>query len=66
VLGNDHALIVMGFNDDEVIIRDPLGPTSTNERRPWQYRVSWDRYMEVIAAQGNDAIAVAPKPADPV
>jgi hypothetical protein len=65
VLGNDHALIVMGFNNDEVIIRDPLGPTSTNERRPWQYRVSWDRYLEVIAAQGNDAIAVAPKPADP-
>jgi hypothetical protein len=65
VLGNDHALIVMGFNDTEVIIRDPLGPTSTNGRRPWQYRVSWERYLAVIAAQGNDAIAVAPRPATP-
>src|SRR5680860_180657 len=58
VLTNDHALVVMGFNDDDVIIRDPLGPTTTNEIRPWQYRVSWDRYLQVIAAQGNDALAV--------
>lgn len=60
VLTNDHALVVMGFNDEDVIIRDPLGPTSTNETRPWQYRVSWERYLNVIAAQGNDAIAVGP------
>ena len=60
VLTNDHALIVMGFNDSEVVIRDPLGPTTTNETRPWQYRVSWERYLQVIAAQGNDAIAVSP------
>lgn len=62
VLTNDHALIVMGFNADDVIIRDPLGPTSTNVQRPWQWRVSWTRFLEVIAAQGNDAIAVAPAP----
>ncbi len=62
VLTNDHALTVMGFNADEVIIRDPLGPTTTNYKRPWQYRVSWDRFLEVIAAQGNDAIAIAPFP----
>ena len=62
VLTNDHALTVMGFNADEVIIRDPLGPTTTNYQRPWQYRVSWDRFLEVIAAQGNDAIAIAPSP----
>ncbi len=60
VLTNDHALVVMGFNDDDVIIRDPLGPTSTNTNRPWQYRVSWDRYLAVIASQGNDAIAIGP------
>jgi hypothetical protein len=65
VLGNDHALIVMGFNKDDVIIRDPLGPTSTNAQRPWQYRVAWDRFLQVLAAQGNDGIAVAPKPAEP-
>lgn len=60
VLTNDHALIVMGFDARDVIIRDPLGPTTTNEIRPWQYRVSWERYLEVIAAQGNDAVAVGP------
>lgn len=60
VLTNDHALVVMGFNADEVIIRDPLGPTSTNWERPWQWRVRWDRFLEVLAAQGNDAIAIAP------
>lgn len=60
VLGNDHALIVMGFNDEDVIIRDPLGPTSTNTTRPYQYRVTWERYLEVFAAQGNDGIAVGP------
>ncbi|HVL23103.1 MAG TPA: C39 family peptidase [Thermomicrobiales bacterium] len=65
VLGNDHALIVMGFNAENVIIRDPLGPTSTNDRRPWQYTVSWERYLQVLAAQGNDGIAIAPKPAKP-
>jgi len=64
VLTNDHALTVMGFNADEVIIRDPLGPTTTNYERPWQYRVSWQRFLEVIAAQGNDAIAIAPAPGD--
>lgn len=62
VLTNDHALTVMGFNADDVIIRDPLGPTTTNYERPWQYRVSWERFLEVIAAQGNDAIAIAPAP----
>jgi hypothetical protein len=55
----------MGFNADEVIVRDPLGPTSTNLERPWQWRVSWTRFLEVIAAQGNDAIAIAPQPVDP-
>lgn len=62
VLTNDHALTVMGFNETDVIIRDPLGPTSTNTERPWQYTVSWERYLQVIAAQGNDAIAIAPAP----
>lgn len=60
VLTNDHALVVMGHNDSDIIVRDPLGPTTTNEIRPWQYRVSWERYLQVIAAQGNDAIAIGP------
>lgn len=62
VLGNDHALVVMGFDDNDVIIRDPLGPTSTNWNRPYQYRVAWDRFLPVFAAQGNDGLAVGPKP----
>ncbi len=62
VLTNDHALVVMGFNEADVIIRDPLGPTTTNRTRPWQYRVSWERFLEVIAAQGNDALAIGPAP----
>ncbi|HWV36273.1 MAG TPA: hypothetical protein VNZ55_11620 [Thermomicrobiales bacterium] len=62
VLGNDHALIVMGANADDVIIRDPLGPTSTNTERPYQYRVTWQRFLEVFAAQGNDGVAVGPAP----
>ena len=63
VLTNDHALVVMGFDETDVIIRDPLGPTTTNETRPWQYRVSWERFLEVIEAQGNDALAIGPAPA---
>lgn len=62
VFSNDHALVVMGFNDEHVIIRDPLGPTSTNWERPWQWRTTWTRFLEVLAAQENDAIAIGPNP----
>lgn len=60
VLSNDHALIVMGFDAEEVIIRDPLGPTSTNWERPWQWKTTWTRFLEVFASQGNDGIAIGP------
>lgn len=60
VFSNDHALAVIGYNDVDVVIRDPLGPTSTNERRPFQYRVTWDRFLEVFAAQENDGLAISP------
>ena len=59
VFSNDHALTVIGFNEEDVIIRDPLGPTSTNQRRPYQYRVAWDRFMVVLGAQGHDAWAIS-------
>ena len=62
VFSNDHALTVMGFNQSHVIIRDPLGPTSTNWERPWQWYTTWDRFLAVLASQGNDAIAVAATP----
>lgn len=60
VFSNDHALAAIAYNDADVVVRDPLGPTSTNDRRPYQYRVSWDRFLLVFAAQENDGLAVGP------
>lgn len=34
VLGNDHAVVVIGYNDAGPVIRDVLGPTNTNWERP--------------------------------
>ena len=58
VLGNDHAVVIMGFNASGVVIRDVLGPTSTNWERPYEYDVPWARFLEVLAAQDGDALAV--------
>jgi hypothetical protein len=60
VLGNDHAVVVMGFNSKNVVIRDVLGPTSTNWNRLYEYEVSWDRFMKSWGAQSFDGLAVAP------
>lgn len=60
VLGNDHALVVMGFNKDVVVIRDPLGPTSTGRQRPYGYDVPWKKFMAAWGAQEYDGLAVAP------
>lgn len=60
VLGNDHAVVVIGFNQDVVVIRDVLGPTSSNEQRPYEYEVSWETFLQVWAAQSNDGLAVLP------
>jgi hypothetical protein len=59
VLGNDHALVVMGFNEDVVVIRDPLGPTSTGRQRPYEYEVPWKKFMAAWGAQQYDGLAVA-------
>ncbi|HYO51093.1 MAG TPA: LysM peptidoglycan-binding domain-containing protein [Chloroflexia bacterium] len=61
VLGNDHALVVMGFNEKGVVIRDPLGPTSTNWQRKYEYDVPWERFMASWGAQEFDGLAVAPQ-----
>jgi LysM repeat protein len=61
VLGNDHALVVMGFNERGVVIRDPLGPTSTNWQRKYEYDVPWERFMASWGAQEFDGLAVAPQ-----
>jgi hypothetical protein len=60
VLGNDHAAIVMGYNDRVVVMRDTLGPTSSNWNRPYEYEVAWDRFLYCWAAQGSDGLAVGP------
>ena len=64
VLGNDHAVVVMGYNADVVVIRDTLGPTSTNWERPYEYEVPWDTFLPVWEAQGFDGLAMAPTTED--
>jgi Peptidase_C39 like family len=60
VLGNDHAVVVMGYNDDGVVIRDVLGPTNTNWERSHEYDVPWETFLDVFAAQGSDGVGVLP------
>jgi uncharacterized protein YvpB len=60
VLGNDHAVVVMGYNDDVVVIRDVLGPTNTNWERAYEYDVPWATFVAVFEAQGADGVAVLP------
>lgn len=60
VLGNDHAVVAIGFNADSVVIRDVLGPTSSNWQRPYEYEVAWDTFLASWGAQGFDGLAVAP------
>ena len=60
VLGNDHAVVVMGYNADVTVIRDVLGPTSSNWNRPFEYEVPWQSLLSVWEAQGFDGLAVSP------
>ena len=60
VLGNDHAVVVIGYNEDVAVIRDVLGPTNTNWSRAYEYEVPWDTFLEVWAAQDYDGLSVAP------
>ena len=59
VLGNDHAVVAMGFSERGVVIRDVLGPTSSNWQRPYEYEVSWEAFLAAWGAQGFDGLAVA-------
>jgi hypothetical protein len=58
VLGNDHAVVAIGFNADVVVIRDVLGPTSSNWQRPYEYEVAWETFLASWGAQGFDGLAV--------
>lgn len=60
VLGNDHATVVMGYNDRVAVIRDLLGPTSTNENRLYEYEVPWETFLRSWGAQSFDGLAVGP------
>lgn len=60
VLGNDHAVVVMGYNDFGPVIRDVLGPTSSNWNRVYEYDIPWETYLGVFNAQGADGIGVLP------
>jgi uncharacterized protein YvpB len=60
VLGNDHAVVVMGYNDYGVVIRDVLGPTSSNWDRVYEYDIDWETFLGVFNAQGADGIGVLP------
>ena len=59
VLGNDHAVVVIGFNAGSVVIRDVLGPTSTGRERPYEYEVDWATFLAAWEAQSFDGLAVA-------
>ncbi|NJN19186.1 MAG: hypothetical protein HC822_24505 [Oscillochloris sp.] len=58
VLGNDHAVVAIGFNNEVVVIRDVLGPTSSGRDRPLEYEVTWDTFMAAWGAQDYDGLAV--------
>jgi len=62
VLGNDHAVVAMGYNADVVVIRDVLGPTDTNWERQLEYELPWENFLYTFAQQGNDGLAVKPAP----
>jgi uncharacterized protein YvpB len=59
VLGNDHAVVVIGYDADGVVIRDVLGPTNTNWGRTQEYKVDWETFLAVADAQGFDMLAVS-------
>jgi hypothetical protein len=57
---NDHAVVVMGFNSESLVIRDVLGPTDTNWTRAYEYEVPWPVFEASARASGWDGRAVYP------
>ena len=64
VLSNAHAVVVIGYNAAGVVIRDLLGPTSTNWERAQEYEVPWETFLAVWDGQGRDGVAVFPLAGD--
>ena len=48
----------MGYNSDGALIRDVLGPTSTNWQRKYEYLVPWPKFLAAWASQSYDGLAV--------
>ena len=61
LLGNDHAAVVIGYDDEVVVMRDVLGPTNTNWTRQYEYEIPWDLFLKCWGAQGYDGLAVGIK-----
>jgi hypothetical protein len=59
VFSNDHAAVVIGYNDRVAVVRDVLGPTSTNDDRLYEYEVPWETFMRCWGAQSYDGLAVS-------
>lgn len=64
VLGNEHAVTVIGYNADVVVIRDLLGPTGSNWERQLEYEVPWETFLAVWDGHGRDGVAVFPASVD--
>lgn len=60
VRDNDHCVAAIGFNEENVVVRDPLGPTSTNPARPYEYEVPWDIFLDRWRTSGYDGLIVTP------
>lgn len=63
---NDHAAVVMGFNQDGVVVRDVLGPTNTKWDRQYEYEVPWAAFIASMVAHEWDGLAVYERGAAPV
>ena len=62
VLGNDHAVTVIGYNAGVVVIRDLLGPTASNWQRAQEYEVPWETFLAVWDGQGRTGSPSSPRP----
>jgi len=59
VLGNDHSVVVIGYNATGAVVRDVLGPTATNWHRRYEYVVPWARFLAAWGQQGFYGLVVA-------
>jgi hypothetical protein len=56
----DGRLRLTVLGNESLVIRDVLGPTSSNWNRPYEYEVAWPTFLAAWGAQEFDGLAVAP------